>query len=403
VSTIELPKGWKRVKFGDVVRKVSDRVDPENAGIERYVAGEHMDTDDLRIRRWGEVGDGYLGPAFHMRFQPGQVLYGSRRTYLRKVALADFEGICANTTFVVESSFTDLLPELLPLVMTTEAFHEHSIKQSKGSVNPYINFSDLTWFEFALPPVDEQQRAIGLLSASDHTIAGYSSLKAAIELLRQSTLSQSIWDDSAKDWRVPLISVAELLVEPPRNGVSPPSAADGTGSRTVSISAVQDGKFLAKPEFLKWCTPRGDASGFVVSRGDAFAVRGNGSRSLVGRLGLCSDEPSVEVLYPDLLIRLRFDSRIIDPELATEIWNLPRVHEALLGRAKSSNGIYKVNGKDISGHRLPVPRPGVQAELLHQLKQLEHVAKAVDKSLATAVQLRRSLLSTLLEATSHVQ
>ena len=30
-----------------------------------------MDTDDLRIRRWGEIGDGYLGPAFHMRFKPG--------------------------------------------------------------------------------------------------------------------------------------------------------------------------------------------------------------------------------------------------------------------------------------------------------------------------------------------
>ena len=68
------------VKFGDVVRQVKDKVDPQTAGLERYVAGEHMDTDNLHIRRWGEVGDGYLGPAFHMRFEPGQVLYGSRRT-----------------------------------------------------------------------------------------------------------------------------------------------------------------------------------------------------------------------------------------------------------------------------------------------------------------------------------
>ena len=85
--------GWTRVAFGDMVRQVKDRVDPVKAGLERYVAGEHMDTDDLRIRRWGEIGAGYLGPAFHMRFRPGQVLYGSRRTYLRKVAVADFEGI----------------------------------------------------------------------------------------------------------------------------------------------------------------------------------------------------------------------------------------------------------------------------------------------------------------------
>ena len=54
--------GWTRVAFGDVVRQVKDRVDPEESGLERYVAGEHMDTDDLRIRRWGTIGDGYLGP-----------------------------------------------------------------------------------------------------------------------------------------------------------------------------------------------------------------------------------------------------------------------------------------------------------------------------------------------------
>ena len=123
-----LKPGWTRVAFGDVVRQVKDRVDPETSGLERYVAGEHMDTEAPRIRRWGTVGDGYLGPAFHMRFRPGQVLYGSRRTYLRKVVVADFEGITANTTFVLETKNPDiLLPELLPFVMQQESFHDHSI------------------------------------------------------------------------------------------------------------------------------------------------------------------------------------------------------------------------------------------------------------------------------------
>lgn len=162
--------GWTRVAFGDVVRQARDRVDPENTDLERYVAGEHMDTDDLKIRRWGLIGDGYLGPAFHMRFKPGHVLYGSRRTYLRKVAVADFEGVTANTTFVLESKDPDvLLPELLPFIMQTESFHDHSIKQSKGSVNPYINFSDLTWYEFALPPFQEQRRIAEVLEACIET------------------------------------------------------------------------------------------------------------------------------------------------------------------------------------------------------------------------------------------
>lgn len=207
MSSDKLPDGWTRVKFGDVVRKVNDRVDPDTAGIERYVAGEHMDTDDLTIRRWGEVGDGYLGPAFHMRFKPGHVLYGSRRTYLRKVAVADFEGVTANTTFVLESSSRDLLPEFLPLVMTTEAFHDHSIKQSKGSVNPYINFSDLTWYEFALPPIDEQRQTVTLLTQASRLSRSISIVEP--EIVARSHTAQ-MW--AAARTYVKLGSVVDQIV-----------------------------------------------------------------------------------------------------------------------------------------------------------------------------------------------
>jgi type I restriction enzyme S subunit len=163
-----LKPGWRRVKFGEVVRQCKEKTDPGSSGLARYIAGDHMDTDDLRLRRWGEIGSGYLGPAFHIRFKPGQVLYGSRRTYLRKVAVADFEGVCANTTFVLEPKNPgELLPEFLPFLMQTEAFNAFSVKNSKGSVNPYINFSDLERFEFALPPTTEQKRIVALLQAFD--------------------------------------------------------------------------------------------------------------------------------------------------------------------------------------------------------------------------------------------
>ena len=174
--------GWTTVAFGDVVRQVKDQVDPKESGLERYVAGNHMDTDDLRIRRWGKIGDDYLGPAFHMRFKPGHVLYGSRRTYLRKVSHADFEGITANTTYVLESTNPDvLLPKLLPFVMQTEPFHAHSKRESRGSVNPYVNFSDLASYEFALPPLPVQRRIVEVLLACERTTNGMQELIKATE------------------------------------------------------------------------------------------------------------------------------------------------------------------------------------------------------------------------------
>ena len=226
--------GWTRVAFGDVVRQVKDRVAPETSGLDRYIAGEHMDTDDLRIRRWGTIDDGYLGPAFHMRFKPGQVLYGSRRTYLRKVAVPDFEGICANTTFVLESKDpTVLIPELLPFIMQTEAFHDHSIKQSKGSVNPYVNFSDLAWYEFALPPLEEQRRISRLLLSvetvrqhiQDAVHQGWKSRVAAYAHITQrgnteSSYKNSVIGEVPSCWEVMPVGDAVQIVNNLRKPIS---------------------------------------------------------------------------------------------------------------------------------------------------------------------------------------
>jgi hypothetical protein len=70
-----------------------DRVaDPAAAGVERFVGLEHIEPEDLRIRRWGLVAE---GTTFTNLFRPGQVLFGKRRAYQRKVAVAEFEGVCS--------------------------------------------------------------------------------------------------------------------------------------------------------------------------------------------------------------------------------------------------------------------------------------------------------------------
>ena len=132
-----------QVKFGDVVKEVKINIDRTNNPYDYYVAGDHMDSEDLTIRRKGSFATDDVGPAFTRLFKPGQILYGSRRTYLKKVAVADFEGICSNTTFVLETKDEGILRQrLLPFIMLTEEFTKWSISKSKGSTNPYILFSD---------------------------------------------------------------------------------------------------------------------------------------------------------------------------------------------------------------------------------------------------------------------
>jgi type I restriction enzyme S subunit len=157
--------GWMRVAFGDVVRLVRERSShPEEDGFERYVGLEHIDPGDLRIRRWGNVVD---GTTFTNVFRAGQVLFGKRRAYQRKVAVPDFDGICSGDIYVFESKSEHLLPELLPFICQTDRFFEHAVGTSAGSLSPRTNWGSLSNFEFLLPPLRQQQRLIAVMASAN--------------------------------------------------------------------------------------------------------------------------------------------------------------------------------------------------------------------------------------------
>ncbi|WP_367156147.1 restriction endonuclease subunit S [Methylomonas sp. HYX-M1] len=118
--------------------------------------------------------------------EQGDILYGSRRTYLRKVAVAHFDGITSNTTFVIKANEAKIDKRLLPFVMLSEGFAEHSIRNSKGSVNPYINWKDIANYEFLLPPKNQQAKLAELLWAMDEVIEKHLDSLRCSELLIQS-------------------------------------------------------------------------------------------------------------------------------------------------------------------------------------------------------------------------
>lgn len=156
------------VKFGDVVKNVNSvERGPEAAGIERIVGLDHLDPGNLHIRRWDTPGK---GTSFTRKFTPGQTLFGKRRAYQHKVAYAEFEGICSGDILTFEpKNKTILLPELLPFICQTDAFFEHALGTSAGSLSPRTNWGALSAFEFALPPIEEQKRIAAVLWAADES------------------------------------------------------------------------------------------------------------------------------------------------------------------------------------------------------------------------------------------
>ncbi len=184
-----LKPGWCRVKFGDVVRLSKARSqDPLADGIERYVGLEHLEPGDLRIRSWGSVADGVT---FTSVFQPGQVLFGKRRAYQRKVAMADFSGVCSGDIYVLETKDAQALqPELLPFICQTDAFFDHAVGTSAGSLSPRTNWTSLSEFEFVLPPLTEQIRLAVMLTSQNNVIEAKQEVLLALEKCLKSTRAQ---------------------------------------------------------------------------------------------------------------------------------------------------------------------------------------------------------------------
>jgi type I restriction enzyme, S subunit len=222
--------GWRTVRFGDVVRNVNTSVkDALEQGIERFVGLEHLDPESLHIKRWGNVAD---GTSFTRKFESGQVLFGKRRAYQRKAAVADFEGICSGDILVFEPKGDELLPELLPFVVQSDGFFEHALGTSAGSLSPRTKWSDLARYEFALPPKDEQRRIAEILWAADETQQAY--LSALLE-------SNSVFEVLLKD-------IMEEGFETASSGLE---NDDGWQIKSLSeIATVERGKFAHRPRNL---------------------------------------------------------------------------------------------------------------------------------------------------------
>lgn len=280
-----------QVKFGDIVKEVKINIDRTNNPYDYYVAGDHMDSEDLTIRRKGSFATDDVGPAFTRLFKPGQILYGSRRTYLKKVAVADFEGICSNTTFVLETKDEGILRQrLLPFIMLTEEFTKWSISKSKGSTNPYILFSDLANYEFDLPDIARQDELVELLWQAYATKESYKKMILATDEMVKSQFIEKIGDTrtNPKGWDV--YTLKELVVPscPISYGIVQPGDDIEEGGVPIVRPVDLDETHRVTVKGLKRTTKEiSDAYKRTILEGNELLLCVRGTTGLVG---LATDE-----------------------------------------------------------------------------------------------------------------
>lgn len=246
---------WQRVRFGDVVENINDTCDPVEDGIERFIGLEHLEPGSLYVRSWGNVSD---GTTFSRRCMRGQVLFGKRRAYQRKVAVAGFDAVVSGDIYVLAPKNEQLLMELLPYICNSDRFFEFAVGTSAGSLSPRTNWSSLAAFEVDLPPLDQQRRIARILLAIDKVFDDYrralSALHTCFRLERDFTVggkqaspsSATSFEPLPRNWK--WCSIDDMVsfiggAQPPRDTFEYKPTQDNI--RLIQIRDYKSDEFMA--------------------------------------------------------------------------------------------------------------------------------------------------------------
>lgn len=172
----------KTVKFSDVVTRANTKEDRFNTDKIYYVGGEHIDSNEMKIEKRGVIAGSTIGPMFYCGFKSGDILFVTRNPHLRKCGVVNFDGICSEKTFVLETKNRNiLLQEYLAIVMQSDDFWNYCEENKSGGVNYFLNWSTLAEYEFYLPSLAEQKVLAEKLWAAYEVKQSYLKMIAATE------------------------------------------------------------------------------------------------------------------------------------------------------------------------------------------------------------------------------
>lgn len=140
------------MKLKDIVRESRETYKGDMSGIP-VVGLEHLIPEEICFSEYEICSDKTFTKAFHK----GQVLFGRRRAYQKKAAIAHVDGVCSGDIMVLEAIPGKVEPSLLPFIIQNDRFFDYAIQHSEGGLSPRVKWNAIANYEFDLPSIEEQK------------------------------------------------------------------------------------------------------------------------------------------------------------------------------------------------------------------------------------------------------
>ena len=198
---------FDQIAFNSTAKKL-----PEDSDRQHYIGLEHLDTNCLYVSRWGSdvtpIGEKLL-------MKKGDVLFGKRRAYQRKVGIAPFDGIFSAHGMVLRPKEDVMDKDYFPFFISSDQFMERAVRISVGGLSPTVNWKDLKEQLFDIPSLEEQRILASKLWAAYHLQEEYKRLLSATDEMVKSRFIEMFGNPvtNSKSW--PTKPLSEVAPESP--------------------------------------------------------------------------------------------------------------------------------------------------------------------------------------------
>lgn len=285
------------------------------------------------------------------------------------------------------------MQELLPFLMLTDSFTEHSIRESKGSTNPYINWPDIAKYEFPLPPLDEQKRIAEILWAADE----------AVEQLNETLIQAHKAEYSLAHNLIP-VSQINIFTGKLKQPIPPEfkvvqgnylfTAQSGNGEPIPEKESVGDSLFFKVADFN-----RNGEETFLSEAEVTFSTEENQSirifppgtvifpkRGATIFLNKVGQLRKAAALDPNLMALVPKESKCVSGYLYWVI-KLIRLH-----RVSETTSLPQLNHKHLMPLWLPSPSIGKQKQIVGLLDSMREQRNKVSAHMMKCVEMKKQLM-----------
>ena len=236
-----------KYRFDQIAINSTEKKKPVEEDRFTYLGLEHLDSGTLKVTRFGsEVAP--IGEKLVMH--KGDVLFGKRRAYQKKVAIAPFDGIFSAHGMVLRPKEDVIDKDFFPLFISSDYFLDAAIKISVGSLSPTINWRDLKELEFELPDMDSQRKLAEVLWSINDTMEAYKKLISATDELVKSQFMEQFGSYLGDETRCATVEqVCTVFAD--GDWIESKDQADD-GIRLIQTGNVGNGVYLDKGERARY-------------------------------------------------------------------------------------------------------------------------------------------------------